>query len=397
MVANNIKIPEWNEYYPSLSSATKEQKKFYSLFTTSLNGRRKIEIDGNLSYIFVYLYDTIRKFVGSKKIEPLVNKFKIVSEFYGNYEEVSLYISYWLQDAYLFIYDFDNAWKYFKQGKYGKIEDIIEIRGNCTNPTIYGKDILQILRSNSGLTKFGKENIEQVTALVDIFLSDFHFENKINYTEYFLKKFNYGNLNTENFAELKSYYNKESEYEMWYNDYQSVQDSPRPYPRQYNHYLFSGVPLWNNPYFTREEIPYIVSCALHNRFKEIIREAENTIRAEKNLPKVGEGWISETELYHKIYTRFPDERVVHHGKPPWLGRQHLDIYFPDKNIGVEYQGSQHQKPVDFFGGEKAFKKQQKLDKKKQNLCKRHKCILIYAYENYDFNDIVAQITTALSN
>ncbi len=80
----------------------------------------------------------------------------------------------------------------------------------------------------------------------------------------------------------------------------------------------------------------------------IIRECENTVRDEMNLPKVGEGWISEMELYQKIVNEFKNEKVVHHGKPYWLKRQHLDIYFPEKNIGIEYQGAQHLRPIDFF-------------------------------------------------
>ena len=59
-----------------------------------------------------------------------------------------------------------------------------------------------------------------------------------------------------------------------------------------------------------------------------------------------------TELYYKIKETFPNEKVVHHGKPSWLGQQHLDIYFPYKNIAIEYQGLQHQEPVEFFGGKK---------------------------------------------
>lgn len=389
-----MQVPEWNTYYPSLSSANKEQKDFYSKLTSALEKDEKIEIEENLSYIFVYLYKTVKEFVKSKKIEPLIEKFERIYKFYGSNEKISLYISGWLKDAYLFVSDFDNAWTYLKNGKFGSIEDIIYIRGNCSDTTIYGEEILQILGSKSGLTKFGQENIEQVTELISIFLKDFHFENKINYTEYFLKQFDYGNLTEKNFEELKEYYTSEADYQMWYKDYIKTQKSKYPYPKQYHHYLFAGAPL-TTPFFKRETIPYIVSVALHNKFKAIIRESENTVRSEKNLPLVGEGWISETELFYKIHNEFQNEKVVHHGKPLWLKRQHLDIYFPYKNIGVEYQGVQHQKPVDFFGGEESFKKQQRLDKKKQKLCEDNGCVLIYVFENYDFKDVISQINSAL--
>ncbi|WP_041758465.1 hypothetical protein [Psychroflexus torquis] len=389
-----MQVPEWNTYYPSLSSATKKQKEFYSELVSALEKGKKIEIEENLSYIFVYLYKSVKEFVKRKKIEPLINKFERIYKFYGSNEKISLYISAWLKDAFLYISDFDNAWIYLKEGKCGSIEDIIYVRGNCTETDIRGEEILQILGSQSGLTKFGNENIEQVTELISIFLKDFHFENKINYTEYFLKQFDYGNITEEDFEELKEYYTNESDYQMWYSEYKKTQNSKYPYPKQYHHYLFAGAPL-TTPYFKRDTIPYIVSVALHNKFKEIIRESENTVRSEKNLPLVGEGWISETELYYKIHNEFQNEKVVHHGKPLWLKRQHLDIYFPNKNIGIEYQGVQHQKPVDFFGGEESFKKQQRLDKKKQKLCKDNGCDLIYVFENYDFEDVISKIKSAL--
>jgi hypothetical protein len=243
------------------------------------------------------------------------------------------------------------------------------------------------------LTKFGKEHADQVSQLIRIFLQDFHFENKVNYAEYFLKKFDYGNLIEKDFNELKDYYVNQSDFKMWYHLYQDTQKSKKPYPKQYRHYLFSGAPL-TTPYFERETIPYIILVALLNKFKEIIRESENTVRSEKDLPRVGEGWISETELFYKVSKQFPNEDVIHHGRPGWLGKQHLDIYFPEKNIGIEYQGVQHQKPIDFFGGEEKFEKQQRLDKKKQKLCKKNGYSLIYVYENYDFNEIVGKIHSA---
>lgn len=46
------------------------------------------------------------------------------------------------------------------------------------------------------------------------------------------------------------------------------------------------------------------------------------------------------------------------------------FFFPNKNIGIEYQGIQHQRPVDIFGGEEGFKYRQELDKKKKIMSKK---------------------------
>ena len=92
------------------------------------------------------------------------------------------------------------------------------------------------------------------------------------------------------------------------------------------------------------------------------------------------------------------ETVVRHGRPSWLSRQHLDVYFPAKNIGCEYQGARHeQNPIDYFGGTEAFRKVQELDARKRELCKQHGCELIYVYGGYDFETLRLALEDKLGN
>lgn len=159
--------------------------------------------------------------------------------------------------------------------------------------------------------------------------------------------------------------------------------------------LFPGVPkiLRIDSYTTN--VPYIVIKALENEIKRIIRESENIHRQEKNIPQVGEGWVSETELYYKIKDSFPKEIIIPHGRPKWLGKQHLDIYFPKKKIGIEYQGFQHNNAVDFFGGEEGLTYRKELDERKSRLCKDNNCKLIYVYPEYDFEEVLNKIKNCL--
>lgn len=48
-----------------------------------------------------------------------------------------------------------------------------------------------------------------------------------------------------------------------------------------------------------------------------------------------------------------------------------DFYIPGQNILIEYQGKQHYQPIDHFGGEATFKKQQKHDQMKLDYAKEH--------------------------
>ena len=53
-----------------------------------------------------------------------------------------------------------------------------------------------------------------------------------------------------------------------------------------------------------------------------------------------------------------------------------DFYIPDQNILIEYQGLQHYKPVEYFGGENQFKVQQQHDKLKSEYAKTNNYNLI---------------------
>ena len=74
----------------------------------------------------------------------------------------------------------------------------------------------------------------------------------------------------------------------------------------------------------------------------------------------------------------------------WLGRQSLDFYLPDYNVGIECQGEQHFFPVDFKGKGvewacKMFNKTVSCDKRKKTLCEKHGVKLLYYGNtpNYD--------------
>lgn len=50
---------------------------------------------------------------------------------------------------------------------------------------------------------------------------------------------------------------------------------------------------------------------------------------------------------------------------------HYDFYLPEQNTLIEYQGLQHYEPIDYFGGLKQFKIQQRHDNLKREYAKKH--------------------------
>ena len=118
---------------------------------------------------------------------------------------------------------------------------------------------------------------------------------------------------------------------------------------------------------------------------------ENEIRKILGFKEIGEGWISETKLFYMIKERFKEFRVIQHGKPKWLGKQHIDIFMPDLNIGIEYQGKQHVMPLAIFGGEEGFHENKKRDKKKKGLCLENNCQLFEVFPEDNFLEFIEKL------
>lgn len=141
--------------------------------------------------------------------------------------------------------------------------------------------------------------------------------------------------------------------------------------------------------FLREFLAVILS--------DIFRDYENKLHEKLSIPKIGEGWVSETQLYNMIKGHFKNTEVIHQGQPKWLGKQRFDIYLPEYNIAIEYQGAQHFKPVKIFGGEEGYKRIVENDKRKKQLCEKNDCVLIYVTENYNPNEIIEKINNIINS
>ncbi|MFQ5448359.1 MAG: hypothetical protein ACE5FF_15650 [Saprospiraceae bacterium] len=88
---------------------------------------------------------------------------------------------------------------------------------------------------------------------------------------------------------------------------------------------------------------------------------------------------------------FPTSKIVRQYSPRWLGRQRLDIYIYRLKVAIEYQGKQHDVPVEFFGGQEAFKKTKQRDARKARLCKENNVALIYVRKGYDIDAVIREI------
>jgi hypothetical protein len=187
--------------------------------------------------------------------------------------------------------------------------------------------------------------------------------------------------------------NCQSPTKQWGDIYQSE------FKHQYGWYVKKqlyeyGIMPGNNQIVLEDECPEKIKRFYDPKkyFQKDIEDAvENEVREKFRYKSKGEEWISETLLFKKIQQEFPDLRVIHHGRPVWLGRQHFDIWLPDINTAIEYQGIQHFKPIKIFNSEAGLKATKDRDRRKKMLCDCNGVDLIKVKENYDLEKIISHI------
>jgi hypothetical protein len=147
-----------------------------------------------------------------------------------------------------------------------------------------------------------------------------------------------------------------------------------------------------------EDLPmpfFSSSRAAADLLRPLHRQAENALREDLGYAHVGQSWVAETELFLLIRDAVGDQtRVEQHGVPQGFGRQHLDVWLPDWRVGVEYQGEQHDQPLDFFGGEDAWKLTVARDRAKRAKCKRLGINLIEVRPGYDPSELFVRLYAA---
>ncbi len=113
---------------------------------------------------------------------------------------------------------------------------------------------------------------------------------------------------------------------------------------------------------------------------------ENIVRENWGVKPIGRRWDTETKLFDYVDNIFKNERIYFHFRPDWLDGLELDIYVSSYNLGIEYQGIQHYKPLKHWGGEPGFAKRRANDIRKKNLCEQNGVRLIYFYYYEDITE-----------
>ena len=383
-------IPHWRHRhiysFREITEANSEQLAFYHIYKSFFLDGRYIDLKGNDNYSFILLYDLLEN--PNSDFNQLQNQLKKLSKYYP---KTKIYGECLIVEKLESSKNFEKAWELISQKEYINVQKIIEYENKLNRELLNGELVIK-LGGYSHLTEFGQKNINEIKPFVDIQLERYKLEKETKFFDLFvqngkpitteipikiekektlfgiLKKFEIKTIQEYKSSYYEDYFLSKAEYEH----YKAIDD-------------FQAESGYEN------SLPHVVEKAILNQCRLILKQSEDLYRETLGMPKVGEGWISETELFYKISEYFKNDEVIHHASPKWLGRQHLDIYFPKLNIGIEYQGAQHYEPIEFFGGQEAFEKTIERDKRKKQLCEKNKCDLIYVDKGYEITEIITHI------
>ena len=164
-------------------------------------------------------------------------------------------------------------------------------------------------------------------------------------------------------------------------------------------YLFSNYDfnflkdIKNNP---KEDFYFFESNPGDESLIRSIRILENECRYDHNVKVIG-SFYNENLLFRTVKENFGNKfKVVSQYSPDWLAPQSFDIYFPEINFAIEYQGEQHQKPIDFGGQGEKIAEWNFIDNKRRDLLKKQKadqngCYIYYVYPEYDMKDVISEL------
>lgn len=77
------KVPHFNTYFPSLDQAEPDQKAYYQWMLREFKKGRVPDIQGNLSYLFVLIYNVINEFIVTRQYEDLARWFDFLRTGYA--------------------------------------------------------------------------------------------------------------------------------------------------------------------------------------------------------------------------------------------------------------------------------------------------------------------------
>lgn len=161
-------------------------------------------------------------------------------------------------------------------------------------------------------------------------------------------------------------------------------------------FTFIGFKNKNNEYYNNRT-KLILKC---NKCGELVYPLCNKFFNDvvyicKECTIISKGELIIKELLIKYNLHFEQQKTF-----KWLKNKNslrLDFYLPDYKTAIEYQGIQHFKEIEYFGGKEGLKESIKRDDIKYNLCKENNINIFYINYNDNIEEKIDCFVKNISN
>ena len=258
-------------YYPERGDLNRKQSACYKRIKSELDNGRFVDIGSSKSYIFLYINETLKKVKKKKDIISVITTLELLRSLYKDRSLTSLIIP-WLADAYVIKEDFTKAMEIYRGGALWSIK--YKLKLPVTIRELYLPDQISKIK---GFTGFVRDKYDMIEEHIDILCKRDGLDKDWFEGDWIQNKIE------EKIKEGKRVF--------------------REYP------LFVATRYGYHLNQLNTEIKFIDFHSLLDDKtkieKTLSREAENFLRLDMGVPKVGQGWRNETELYYRVKKFLP--------------------------------------------------------------------------------------------
>ncbi len=124
---------------------------------------------------------------------------------------------------------------------------------------------------------------------------------------------------------------------------------------------------------------------------EILEEIQNIISKGRGYTLYSNNPTKEDKIFELLNSSFGNYKIIRQYRPKWLGMQRIDFYIEEVNVAIEWNGEQHYKSVEKYGGFEGLKLIQDRDQKKRILCKKNKLPLLELEYHLSEKQIITKV------
>lgn len=144
--------------------------------------------------------------------------------------------------------------------------------------------------------------------------------------------------------------------------------------------------------FLQRYLPYQILFARRRFGRDVYegepgyKDLENETRKAFGFMQIGQRWLNETFLFKIVSVLVAPAEVIHHYRGKELDGLEIDVWIPSLKLGIEYQGEQHYRAIEHWGGQVGLERRIANDKRKKTLCQSLGYTLIEFHHTESISD-----------